>query len=490
MESFQSRIRKLNLDNKSARIVFVVLSLVFLVGINFFHDYILARNWVIYPNPLNVRIDSSIIDFNTVSFWRLFLPVEVSGYYRLGTTGWVLAEYLNRFIEPVYTLYIFSGALVVVSFLTSWFVFHSLLFSCTLALCMTFGIQFEIKYLAGNNVFIITYAIYLVLSLFCIYQVMVRDRVIWRIGYLFSLIAFALCFASWVNILAFLGLCLSYVLFLSHRNGLPEFKPRVLYVAVSSAAVALVWAVLRFVDFLQGAKHGARHMGINTGGEEDLVFNYIRKGYPIIAIDDIVTNLIKYIYMALTNYLPITFTFPTSLPVYGREILIAQQHRHNLTSENLANFDLIYGHYLLSWYLYAGIVFGIFCFLSFKVISSSLKSPSRTNIALTIFLFLIWSGFATHIFIKIRPYTVVPALGYKYSISCFGVALLISYLLMISRERIRNSSFSIGVIFFSWFLIIYAGLTKPKFLAALGQYCGMYWPFLDFFTEISWMFHN
>lgn len=300
---------------------------------------------------------------------------------------------------------------------------------------------------------------YLEFNLLCFYQVLTgkSNQNIWKWFFLLSLIFVALCWEMWLDYFVFMALCLFYLFFVYRRKQKTDYVKRIKFIAISLIAVASIYIAVK-------VQYTGEHF--TRGTEAELVSNY---DYPILAIEDIISNIITYIYVALTNFLPAFLVSSNSHYLLGETILIEQQFGYHRPYTHLVPM-----HHLFLWYFYAGIVFVAFCFFMIKNIINSLNKPTTNNIFLSIIMILIATGFSTHALIKFRPYLSVPLLSYKCIVSILGVSLLISYLLMILREKIRKKHVYLLIVSISWALIIYSGLTKPKFLSHLSSQVGLH----------------
>jgi magnesium-transporting ATPase (P-type) len=222
-----------------------------------------------------------------------------------------------------------------------------------------------------------------------------------------------------------------------------------------------------------------------NGKESEVVFNYFRDyannksdiqipnnqilkrksflNYTSIIIEDVVSNIVSFHYVALSNFFPRFMLSSNSLFSFGKHVISLQDGYHK-------EFEhLVYFHHLFLWYFYAGMVFSIFYFLFFRFLKRSFEKNKINYIYIVIIMLLITTGCFTHIFIKFRPYLSIPILSYKCIVSVLGVSILISFLLMIAQNYFKSKLRYVAVMTFVWLIIIYGGFSRPSHISFLAS---------------------
>ena len=395
--------------------------------------------------------------------WKLLLPVEIGpDSMRWTTTGLIPVAASNHFLGVDTTFYLLNTLLIVSSVLTSWFVFRSKVFSLTLAICMGFGTQFIHSYNNSSILLLYLFIIYAEINLLALYYIFKRQnhQTLFRTIFVLSLIALALCWEMWLDYFVFLFL-LSLILFcVFSRRKMREFLPKTRFLLISSVCIALGYFLVRFA-YSSGVSEF-----LAKGQEGETILNYLLNNhsiaYVITAVEDMISNIITYIYIALTNYFPPPFISSFSLFYLGKDAIISNQYGYAASYGSAA---FVYNHHVFLWYFGAGILFAIFCYFLLKYLIQSFKKPTPHSLILSSLLLMIATGSFTHLFIKYRFYLSLPLFSYKCIVSIIGVSLLISYLLMYLRDRIPNRQKYFSVLGASWLVIVLAGFTRPALLS-------------------------
>lgn len=395
--------------------------------------------------------------------WKLLLPVEISpAFMRWTTTGLIPVSALNFVCGIDATFYLLNTLLIITSLLASWFVFRSKIFSFTLAICMGFGTQFIHAYNNSSVVILYLFVIYLEINLLAFYYVFKSRNhpKLFKTIFILSLIALALCWEMWVDYLVFLVICslFLYLVFSRRKKEVPLQQTK--FILLSSLCIGLSYFLVKFTYSSGVSEHLAR------GSEGETVLTYVLNNhsiaYVIMAIEDVISNIITYNYIALTNYLP-PFLLPSNSLFYlGRDAIISNQYGYAAT---YGAADFVYNHHVFLWYFYAGILVVVFCYFLVKYMVQSFKKPTSHSLILAALLLLIATGSFTHLLIKYRFYLSLPLFSYKCIVSTVGVSLLIAYLLMYLRNRISSNRIYFPIIAISWLIIVYAGFSRPELLS-------------------------
>lgn len=434
---------------------------------NFFLKYLelsnLHRNGLFLSDYFTGVNSRAYLDSLLNAPWKLLLPVEIGpDSMRWTTTGLIPVAALNHLLGVDTTFYLLNTLLIVASILTSWFVFRSKVFSLTLAICMGFGTQFIHSYSNSSVVLLYLFVIYAEINLLALYYIFKgqNHRILFRTIFILSLIALALCWEMWLDYFVFLFLLSLILFFVFARRKMKVFLPKTRFLLISSVCIALGYFLVRFT-YSSGVSEF-----LTKGQEGETIFNYLLNNhsitYAITAVEDMISNIITYIYIALTNYFPPPFVSSNSLFYLGKDAIISNQYGY---AANYGAADFVYNHHVFLWYFGAGILFAIFCYFLLKYLIQSFKNPTPHSLILSSLLLMIATGAFSHDFIKYRFYLSLPLFSYKCIVSIIGVSLLISYLLMYLQNRIRNKQIFFPVLGASWLVIVIAGFTRPALLS-------------------------
>lgn len=393
--------------------------------------------------------------------WKLLLPYDLGGgRYRWTTTGFVPIGLLNLWMPAPYIFVLVLGILIVASYLMSYSAMGSRVFSSTLAICLGFGTQFNYSYVHSGGHHWVLFTLYLLTNLYFLHALATRPAD-WRwprVGFIISLIVFALSWEQWLDYLVFLlASCLVAYLLCRRETQLRErFLGRIRFVVVAAIAIAAVYLTVRL-------PYSGEH--VTSGHESDTIFTY---STCLIGIDDVMSSLFTYLYIAITNFCPSWFNASNSLYHVGGETILAEQNGYHAEKTNL-----VFMHHLFFWHFYAGIVFLGFVLFSYKSLRRAWAQPSYSSILVLALLILISTGFATHTIIKFRPYLSVPLLAYKCIISVVGVALLLSYGVMKLVDRLADSKKRHFLVCGVWFALVFIGMERFSYQAQQSQQVGL-----------------
>jgi hypothetical membrane protein len=255
-------------------------------------------------------------------------------------------------------------------------------------------------------------------------------------------------------LLTFSGFC--YWLCRRHAELGARYLGRVRFVALTTVLVAIGYLAVRL-------PYSGEHF--TAGHESDSIFTY---STPIMSVDDLISNLFTYPYIALTNFCPSWFNGSNSLYHVGEERILAEQNNYHAEKGQLVSM-----HHLFFWHYYAGVVLLGLVMGCIRALRSAWKQPSYAAIVLVAILALVCTGFATHTIIKFRPYMSVPLLAYKCLISVIGVALLVSYGVMRLAERIANRRIKLMVVAGIWLALVAASVERFSYHSQMSQQAGL-----------------
>jgi hypothetical protein len=408
----------------------------------------------------------TVFEDNKVPFtWRLLLPYDMGaasnasnapGTYHWFTTGLAVVSFCEQYAKPNKVFYALNALVIVSSFFLTWPMFRSHVFSFTVAVCMGLGTQLHWVYVCSSLMAFYLFIIYLQANLLCLVKVLETGHRYWRAGFVASLVLLALNHEQWLDYFGFLLLGCAFLGTYSWRRGLPDLRPRVVFLLLSSCAVAAVYLTVRM-------SYGRQQY--HPGDESEMIFNY---GSRTLAAEDLFSNVVTYIYLAFSNYFPPCFVASNSLVRHGPEAIIAEQHGYHAAQSHLVAM-----HHLFSWYYLAGIVFAVFAFSLYSNARAALRDGSTRSVYLTLWLLLIASGFAIHALVKYRPYLSVPVLTYKCMTSVVGVAYLLAFCLREVRDRLPVRLLYPACVLLTWGVLAYGALTRPAYLSGLNKQVGM-----------------
>lgn len=250
---------------------------------------------------------------------------------------------------------------------------------------------------------------------------------------------FALCVGAWeqwVNLLAFL---ICFTLYQRFRAGKWNRKALLHGVAVPSL-VFVVFVTLRWPTMIEE---------VTVPREVQFVFSYPKVS---MMVEDMAVNTSHHIADTVDSLL-----FPW--PMMSQAVL----HNYDMREWNRHNEVFPYGsmhyRYMTDWY--SGVLLGAFIILTVLLLRR-FRERGEIASAGAIGLILIWTGFLVHLPIMYREVFVMPGrlLGYKHVLSLLGASILLGWLLMQVRGRIRSAAWSRAsvVLLASW--ILFCSATK------------------------------
>ena len=446
-----------SVDRRHWRTISLVLGLVFIVAANFVLRQTLEHTRLpAYPIFPDDKIPWS---------WRLLLPTDIgaaeNGYHAKGTYHWIttgltVVKIAEQYFSPNAVFYACNALCIIGSFVCTWLMFRSAVFSYSVAICMAFGTQFHWVYVCSPITAFYIYVVFLEANLLCMYKVLRGGERRWQLTFAGTLVLLALNHEQWLSYLAFLMPACAFVWLWAGKAGLPEVRRRVLFVAIFSGMLAAGYLAIR----LQYGEQQSR-----PGDEDAMIFMYSSR---VMAVEDFISNVISLLYIAISNYFPPFLVGSNSLYLYGRDGVIAAQDGYHAQQTHLVAM-----HHLFYWYFFAGITFAVFVYFLARNARTALHKGSTRHLHLTLCMLLIAAGFAIHALIKYRPYLSVPLLTYKCMTSNVGVAYLIGYCLMYGRQSIRRRWLSGALVVVVWATIAYGGLTRPAYLSDLAGQVGL-----------------
>jgi hypothetical protein len=408
---------------------------------------------------INKAIFATVTDTIAQDWKRLMMPMV----YEKGRIYWQPATifftyWAERYLGPVPSYLLFSSLFIAASFILSLVVTRSLLFAATLAYMFAFGTQLNYAYTYGSLIPLYLVQTYCALNL-AIVALMLSGRISKTTGsgaYVLSLCLVALASEWWLNygvaIVAAAGFGLLWAMHHQHRN----ISDLCRFLILSTVLVGICYLIVRLQFPGQFTTRGE---------EEELMFSYPK---VVLMIEDFLTNYFTFLYMSLNNYLPSFVSASNSLVYVGPERIIAEQNGYHQQYQSLVLMSHIF-----IWRFYAGVAATLFAAgLAMASLWAWREREVRPAIVVALML-MIGTGFATHLFIKMRPYNSVPALSYKVAISVAALTVLVSYLLLIVTERIESIVVRRCVIASVVACVFVAALTRPRMQAELLNQVGL-----------------
>jgi hypothetical protein len=386
--------------------------------------------------------------------WRLFLPIpEMTGSWT--TTTLIVTHVVERLTSPATAWFLFNAILIVASFLLSWWVLRSLVFSFTFALLMGFGTPLYHTYAVSGAIGFCLLFVYYELLLACAVKLLDERRTGTFVLFGIAAVLTVLSYEGWLDFLVFTwgaSLFISCILWRARRAR--DLKT----LAIMECALTLVGIAYVYVKVHFG-------YGQTAGSESDVVFNY-----PMLApaVEDVFSNIVTHLYVALTAFLPPVFLSSPTLFRLGGDGVVALQNDYHAPFSYLVPM-----HYLFFWRYFAGAAFVLVILALVKTIRRSWLRPSPDAVALSLFLIMIGTGGPTHSFIKFRPMNSAPVVTYHVMVGVLGAALLISYLTMMAWRDVRNRRLAATLVAAIWAIVLYSSLTRPAHLSALAAQVGL-----------------
>lgn len=387
--------------------------------------------------------------------WRLLLPfAQMTGSWSPAIL--VLTHYVSDWLGPAVTWYVTNAAMIVISFLLSWSVFRSRVFSFTLAICLGFGTHLYYAYPNSGLIGFPLYYCYLLSLLLCAYRVVMAQthRRAWKAAFAAALVVTALGYETWLDFMVFswvAGALFGAMLWRRHNH---VWLRRLAGVVAVITAAGLVYVYIKVT----------RGYGQHPGMETDLVFNY---PYLAPAVEEVISNHFMNLYMALSNFLPPFLVSSTAFYQLGGDRLVELQHGYHAPFTYLVPMQALF-----MWRYYAGVAATLFALACWWAIKRAWVAPTPDRIAAVVFLLMIAIGGPTHTFIKARPFNSMAVQTYHVWVPVLGVSLLISLLVMLawrSRSRWR----AVAVVAGAWAVIFYGALARPEMISHQAAQSGL-----------------
>jgi hypothetical protein len=450
--------RRSRMSSPTARAIVAVVGLGVLIGANYFLRHTLERSNTYIYSFLSFFYPAAEKELfaPTYPHWKLFLPIPgLGGSWT--TTTLIVTHLVEMRLTPPVTWYVYNAALIVVSFLTSWVVFRSLVFSFTFAICMGFGTQLYGTYATPGSMSLYLLLMYYELALLCALRVVQRaaPAIVWRTAFATVVIVTAIAYESWLDFAVFMWLAGALVVAVAWRFDKRDWWPGLLFAGGWLGLVCIVYLYIK-INFGYGQV---------VGGESDVVFNY-----PMLApkIEDVVSNTLTQFHIAITNFLPPAFVSSTAFYSLGGDKLVELQHGYHPGFTYLVPMQ-----YLFFWRYYASAEFVVFSYLLIRTLRKTLKVWSPDTFAVAIFLLMIATGGPTHAFVKARPMNSMPVNGYHVLVGVLGLALLLSCLARLAVTRFTRGGVGALLVAGMWATVFYSALSRPALLGHEAAQVGL-----------------
>ena len=388
-------------------------------------------------------------------WWKMLLPIrELTGAWSFTV---IATHFLELMVGVPDTWYLLNVLLVVVSFATGWFAFESMAFAYTFAICMGFGTHFVHAYAVSGGMGSPLIACCFEVLLLCAYRFVVAGRRAgwWGAAFAASAVMTALMYEGWLDLAVFMCAAAALLGLIAWHRGARTETRRLAVVGGSIAALVVIYVIIKTrLGYAQ-----------TTGSESDVVFNY-RQWAPL--VEDVASNIVTHLYMAVTNFLPPMLTSSTALYDIGADDLVALQGGYH------ARFAyLVPMHYLFLWRYVAGALALGLAFLLVRLVVRAWQRPSQDGVTVILGVLMMWLAGSTHALIKIRPMKVAPIMGYHVLVGVIGAAILISYGVMVIWRDWRSAFWRVTATAFVWGVVFYGALARPLMLSHLAAQVGL-----------------
>jgi hypothetical protein len=390
---------------------------------------------------------------------RLLLPMQYESGHIFWQPGTIFITYAaEKYLGALSSYLLFSCIFIATSFTLSLIVTRSLLFAGSLSFMFAFGTQLNYSYTYGSLIPLYLVQTYCAINL-SIVALLLSDRIrglYWSASFVLSLCLVVLASEWGLNYAAALVAAAVSGLIWAQRHQQRHILSVCRFVIVSTISLVGLYLLVRL-----------QYPGqFTTRGEEDeLMFSYPK---AILMAEDFITNYFTFLYMSLDNYLPSFVSGSNSLVYIGPEKIIAEQNGYHQQYQNLVLMSHVF-----MWRFYAGIAVTLFAGCLFWVASVAWRDRTPRAAIVVALMLMVATGFATHLFIKMRPYNAVPALSYKVVISVAALTVLLSYVIVISREWVRSAAVHRSLITGVLACVFLAALTRPGMQAQLLKHVGL-----------------
>jgi hypothetical protein len=396
------------------------------------------------------------------------MPIETAGVrVHWTTTGLVLVDGLHRLIGLQWTYIVASGLCLAISYVGARLLSASPLVALTYASLFLFGNQLNYTFVHPHIGTFYLYYCYLTANLLAMAKLLLGERTrIWGWVFGLSLVALMMFLEVWLDYALFALVFLPLAALWGYRQHQPAVVRRApwLWAAFILAAGLYVGVRAHFPDNLA-----------IPGSEEEIVTRY---PYPSLAISDVFSNILTYLYLCFATYLPSFFLGSLPLIQLGAEII--RQQQNNYSPQYL---DFVVYHHIFIWYYYAGACATLFALAGIGAGRRAFACGSGTALAALGILILILAGCAALSLVKYRFYLSVPVLAYKCVTGTFGVAILIGFALDWLHRHRSTLLYRAGIAA-AWVLILAAFVTHERHEIAFLKLIGLVAP--DAKPFLSW----
>ena len=388
------------------------------------------------------------------------MPIETAGvrvYWT--TTGLVLVDGLRRLITLEGTYILASGLLLIASYSGARLLGAARLLALTYAGLFLFGSQLSYTFIHPHVGTFYFYYCYLTANLLALSKLLLGDpRRLWRWVFGISLAALMLFLEIWLNYALFALAFLPLAAFWGFRQRQPMLASRAIRLWGVFIVAVLVYVAIR----AQYPNNLAM-----PGSEEEIITRY---PYASLAITDLFSNIVTYLYICFSTYLPAWFLGSVPLMQLGAQAIKEQQNGYAPQF-----LDFVVFHHIFLWYYYAGMAFALFALAGISASRRAFAGGSGAALIVVGLLLLMLAGCASLSLIKYRFYISLPVLAYKCVTGTFATALLVGFGLKWLHDQ-RSSGLYYAAIAATWLINLAAFVTHGREEVQLLKILGLVSP--------------
>lgn len=400
--------------------------------------------------------DQVPVIFEQMPKWRWLLPLpELTGAWAASTL--LLTHLLELSLTPAGVWYLYNAIVIVVSFVCSFALFRSAVFSFTFAIAMGFGTHFYHAYAVTGGIASYIFAAYYVLLLFTTVQVVrgLEPRWAWRAAFAISLVLNMLGYEGWLDTLVLVWVSTPFVYVLLRR--MDRLREASRFIRLSGVfTVAGVSYVLVKVTVGYG----------QTGGSEsDIWLNY---SSVWLMADDFIANIFLHPYLAVSTFVPPMFAGANALFRLGAGPVLDSQHGYH--GDYLY---LVAMHQIFFWRFYAGALLVLLIVAIRAAALRMWRQPSAWTLALLVFLLMVLVPGSTHSMVKFRAMNAMPTMAYHVTVGATGVSLLLAWWVTNVWRNSSRPAVRVGAAAMVWLAVLYAALARPAYLTHMSAQVGL-----------------
>jgi hypothetical protein len=396
----------------------------------------------------------------------IFLPMSCAGRFFYAPTALVPVAGLKYLVGFDNAYIILNTVFLFTLMLCSFYCLRSVQFTLLVACFWIFNEPLIHIFYIGNLLAGYVYLTYLALNIFLFIRCLRVDfSSKWKLAY-FGL-SFILLLFSWEHAANYVFFLIS--LFLVCLLLRDDILPRKSFYAFLSivAVVVCVFALYVYIRM--------QHVGdiLVRGSEDETILTSLSSW---LAVEDVFSNMVTYIYMSISYVVPIVFTQSNALVLLGKEAIISDQNGFIPLQSHLAYF-----HSIFFWQYIGGAVFALYILFLFHTYLAARKMKSLDCFILFSLALMIFMGSLLHMSVKFRSYLSIPFLSYKGSTSIFAVSLLVAYGIYLIGKNKPRTSYLLTFMMIVCFMV--NGLLRPRIYNKLSD---AVWASVNYPDPISW----